>query len=266
MTRIDTCFAQLKANNKKALIPYIMAGDPKPEVTVSLMHTLVEKGADVIELGLPFSDPMADGPTVSLAGERALAGGTRTSNVLEMVAEFRKTNSTTPIVLMGYLNPIEFMGYDVFAKRAQQAGVDGVLMVDLPPEEAEDFSKLLQSHDMNAIFLISPTTTNDRIDSVITSGSGYLYYVSLKGVTGSGALDTDEVNRRIQTIKAKTDIPVCVGFGIKDGVSAKACAEVSDGVVVGSVLVQNFADGNDVDKAVTAVSDKMRELREAIDG
>lgn len=264
-TRIDSCLAQLKQDNKKALIPYVMAGDPNPETTVSLLHTLVEQGADIIELGLPFSDPMADGPTISLAAERALAAGTSTSHAIKMVAEFRKTNTTTPIVLMGYLNPIEFMGYENFAKTAQAAGVDGVLMVDLPPEEAGEFSELLKAHDMNAIFLLSPTTTDKRTESVLASGSGYIYYVSLKGVTGSGALDTAEVSAKIQQIKSRTDLPVCVGFGIRDAASAKACAKESDGVIVGSELVKQFADDTPVDVAVQHISDKITELRTALD-
>lgn len=264
-TRIDTCFAQLKQQNKKALIPYVMAGDPNPETTLTLLHTLVEHGADVIELGLPFSDPMADGPTISLAAERALAAGTSTSQAMQMVAEFRKTNTTTPIVLMGYLNPIEFMGYENFAKKAQAVGVDGVLMVDLPPEEAGEFSALLKAHDMNAIFLLSPTTTEKRTASVLASGSGYLYYVSLKGVTGSAALDTDEVAAKITQIKSGTDLPVCVGFGIRDGASAKACAQPSDGVIVGSELVKQFADNAPVDTALNNIADKMTELRAALD-
>lgn len=263
-TRIESCFAQLKSQHKKALIPYVMAGDPNPETTVNLLHSLVENGADMIELGLPFSDPMADGPTVALAAERALAAGTSTSQALDMVAEFRKTNANTPIILMGYLNPLEFMGYEAFTKKAQAAGVDGVLMVDLPPEEAQDFSALLNAHDMNAIFLISPTTTPQRTQSVLAAGSGYLYYVSLKGVTGSAALNTAEVAEKITHIKTQTKLPVCVGFGIRDAVSAKACASVSDGIIVGSELVKNFAAHTPA-VAMQHISEKMQELRQAID-
>lgn len=272
-TRIQTTFANLKQQNKKALIPYIMAGDPNPSVTVDLMHKLVAHGADIIELGLPFSDPMADGQIIAHAGERALAGGTSTLAAIDMVKEFRKTNTITPILVMGYLNPIEIIGYDKFADICADAGVDAILMVDLPPHEADDFPSKLQArtdNPINQIFLLSPTTTDDRRTKVIKECSGFIYYVSVKGVTGSSALNVDEVKNQIQAIKAETDIPVCVGFGIRDGVSAKALSAVADGVIVGSELVKNFADVGDdqakIDKAIEQVLAKMDELRSAIDG
>ncbi|OOR87211.1 tryptophan synthase subunit alpha [Moraxella caviae] len=272
-SRIEKTLANLKSQNKKALIPYIMAGDPTPSVTVPLLHKLVAHGADVIELGLPFSDPMADGQTIALADERALAGGTSTRQAIEMIKEFRKTNTTTPVLVMGYLNPVEMLGYDKFAALCKDAGIDGVLLVDLPPQEAGDFPKALQADDtnpINQIFLLSPTTTDERTDSVIKNCSGFIYYVSVKGVTGAASLDVDEVNAQIARIKAKTDIPVCVGFGIKDGKSAKALASVADGVIVGSELVKNFAEcGTDEQKITQAVDRllaKMDELRAAIDG
>ncbi|MDO4895794.1 MAG: tryptophan synthase subunit alpha [Moraxella sp.] len=274
MTRISQTFATLKQQNKKALIPYIMAGDPNPSVTVDLMHELVAHGADIIEIGLPFSDPMADGAVISLAGERALNAGTSTTQAVKMVGEFRKTNQSTPVLLMGYLNPIEIIGYDEFLKLCQANGVDGLLMVDLPPHEVAnnetgDFTKALAKHDINQIFLLAPTTEPTRRKAVLEHGSGFIYYVSVKGVTGSNALDTDDVGKHVRAIKADTDLPVCVGFGIRDGDSAKAVATFADGVIVGSELVKNFADvGNDNDKiqnAIDKVLAKMDELRVAID-
>ena len=275
MTRIQETFATLKQQNKKALIPYIMAGDPAPSVTVELMHRLVAHGADVIEIGLPFSDPMADGQTIALAGERALAGGTSTRQAIDMVGEFRKTNTTTPVLLMGYLNPIEIIGYGEFLKLCQANGVDGLLMVDLPPNEVAnnetgDFAKALAEHDINQIFLLAPTTEPTRRKAVLEHGSGFIYYVSVKGVTGSNALDTDDVGKQVGVIKEDTDLPVCVGFGIRDGESAKAVAKFADGVIVGSELVKNFAgvaadDQAAIDQARANLLAKMDELRAAID-
>ncbi|OOS24334.1 tryptophan synthase subunit alpha [Moraxella porci DSM 25326] len=271
-TRIETTFENLKAQNKKALIPYIMAGDPHPLVTVGLMHKLVAHGADVIEVGLPFSDPMADGPVIAHAAERALAAGTSTRDAIEMVREFRKTNTTTPVLVMGYLNPVEIIGYDAFSDLCADAGVDAILMVDLPPKEAGDFPKKLTArtdNPMNQIFLLSPTTEAARRAKVIEDCSGFIYYVSLKGVTGSASLDVAAVSEQVQKIKAETDIPVCVGFGIRDGASAKALGAVADGVIVGSELVKNFAniDASD-EQAVAAAIDqllaKMDELKSAL--
>ena len=271
-TRIETTFESLKAQNKKALIPYIMAGDPYPLVTVDLMHKLVAHGADIIEVGLPFSDPMADGPVIAHAAERALAAGTSTRDAIEMVREFRKTNTTTPVLVMGYLNPVEIIGYDAFSDLCADAGVDAILMVDLPPKEAGDFPKQLTArtdNPMNQIFLLSPTTEAARRAKVIEDCSGFIYYVSLKGVTGSASLDVAAVSEQAQKIKAETDIPVCVGFGIRDGASAKALGAVADGVIVGSELVKNFAniDASD-EQAVAAAIDqllaKMDELKSAL--
>lgn len=268
-TRIETTFAQLKAQGKKALIPYVMAGDPNPTVTVDLLHDLVAHGADIIEVGLPFSDPMADGETIALAGERALAGGTSTRQAIDMVKEFRKTNTTTPVLVMGYLNPIEIIGYDNFIKLCHDAGIDGILMVDLPPQEAGGFTQQLAASSMNEIFLLAPTTLPERRQQVLKQGSGFIYYVSVKGVTGSASLDTQDVGEHVKAIKADTDLPVCVGFGIRDGDSAKAIGQYADGVIVGSELVKNFANvGSDSDKIATARANilaKMDELRQAID-
>ncbi|WP_019672893.1 tryptophan synthase subunit alpha [Psychrobacter lutiphocae] len=271
MTRIESAFKNLKQQNKKALIPYVMAGDPSPDSFVGLLHGLVEHGADMIEVGLPFSDPMADGPTVALAGERALAGGTSTFNAIAMVKKFRENNTTTPIILMGYLNPVEIIGYDKFISICQDAGVDGVLIVDLPPAESGDFVQRLAEHDMNEIFLLAPTTLPERRKQVMTYCGGYIYYVSLKGVTGSASLDTTAVGEQVQAIKQETDLPICVGFGIRDSQSAAAIGRYADGVIVGSELVKNFAgldsqsSPDQVAAAQAKVMSKMDELRQALD-
>lgn len=268
-TRIETTFAALKQQNKKALIPYIMAGDPNPNVTVELLHDLVAHGADIIEVGLPFSDPMADGETIALAGERALAGGTSTRQALAIVKQFRATNQHTPVLVMGYLNPVEILGYDNFIALCQEAGVDGVLMVDLPPQEAGSFTQKLANSQMNEIFLLAPTTLPQRRQQVLQHGGGFIYYVSVKGVTGSKALDTAEVGTQVQQIKAQTALPVCVGFGIRDGESAKAIGQYADGVIVGSELVRQFADVDDNADQIAAAKQrvlaKMDELRQALD-
>lgn len=269
MTLIEQTFAKLKQQNKKALIPYIMAGDPSPDVTVKLMHTLVAHGADIIEIGLPFSDPMADGQVISQAGERALAQGTSTKAAIAMVGEFRKTNQTTPVLLMGYLNPVEMIGYDSFVGLCSDAKVDGVLLVDMPVGASDGWADKLKQHAINQIFLLAPTTNATRRQAILQKGSGFIYYVSLKGVTGASSLDTEAVATQVTAIKADTDLPVCVGFGIRDGKSAQAVARFADGVIVGSELVRHFADvGDDKDKlerAIQAISDKMDELRVAID-
>ncbi|WP_049237427.1 tryptophan synthase subunit alpha [Moraxella canis] len=271
-TRIELTFEALRQAGKKALIPYIMAGDPRPDVTVDLMHKLVEHGADIIEVGLPFSDPMADGPVIAHAAERALAAGVSTRDALNMVAKFREHDQTTPVLVMGYLNPVEIIGYDNFAKMCADAGVDAILMVDLPPSEAGSYPKALTErtdHPINQIFLLSPTTEPDRRAKVIENCSGFIYYVSLKGVTGSGALDVDEVRKQVAQVKSETDIPVCVGFGIRDGASVKALGAVADGVIVGSELVKNFADCDNDDQKITQAKAKllakMDELRQALD-
>lgn len=270
-TRIDSTFAKLQQRGRKALIPYVMAGDPVPAVTVDLMHELVAHGADMIELGLPFSDPMADGPTIALAAERALAAGTSTRAAIDMVAQFRERDSDTPIILMGYLNPVEIIGYQCFIDLCIQAGVDGILMVDLPPAEAVNFTQQLAQHAINEIFLLAPTTLPERRRQVLSAGSGYIYYVSLKGVTGSASLDTEDVAQHLIAIKTETDVPVCVGFGIRDGKSAQAIAQHADGVIVGSELVRHFAEVSDTtDNTQMAAAKhkilaKMDELRAALD-
>ncbi|WP_455196516.1 tryptophan synthase subunit alpha [Kaarinaea lacus] len=240
MSRIKTCFETLKANNKKALIPYITAGDPDPGDTVPLAHALVQSGANIIELGVPFSDPMADGPVIQRASERALAHHVSLHQVLDMVREFRETDNETPIVLMGYLNPVEVMGYESFAKAAADAGVDGVLTVDMPPEEAEELGQALMNNGVDPIYLIAPTTSEERIQKICDAARGYVYYVSLKGVTGAATLNVESVAEKTRQIRAKTELPIGVGFGIKDASSAAAIAAVADAVVVGSALIQKI--------------------------
>ncbi|RZU46880.1 tryptophan synthase alpha chain [Fluviicoccus keumensis] len=266
MSRIKACFAALKQQNRKALIPYITAGDPHPDHTVGQLHALVEGGADILELGIPFSDPMADGPTITKAHERALVHHTSLKRVLAMVSEFRRKDDKTPVVLMGYLNPLEIMGYDAFAKAAAAAGVDGVLTVDLPPEESEILTASLKQNGLDPIFLLAPTTTPERIHHITAAASGYVYYVSLKGVTGSNTLDIDEVAERIAAIRQASDLPIGVGFGIKDAETAAAVARHADGVVVGSALVSRIAELQDVPEAIPGVlSGILRDLRQAMD-
>ena len=264
MSRIQTVFATLKSHNKKALIPYITAGDPHPNHTVNLMHTLVKTGADMIELGVPFSDPMADGPVIQRASERALVHKVGLTKVLQMVAEFRQIDTKTPIILMGYANPIEAMGTEKFTQLAKAAGIDGVITVDYPPEECKDFISQLQANDMDSIFLLSPTSDAARVDLIVNQASGFLYYVSLKGVTGSANLDIEEVKARVAEIRLKTNLPIGVGFGVKDSITAKNVAVFADAVVVGSRMVQAIENSND-DNLVENVSQLMMELRAAID-
>ena len=237
MSRIAGTFAALREQGRRALVPFVTAGDPEPSVTVPLMHAMVAAGANIVELGVPFSDPMADGPVIQRASERALAAGMSLERVLAIVAEFRRDDGQTPVVLMGYLNPFEVAGYEKFADAAAAAGVDGVLTVDLPPEEADGFRNALRSRDIDLIFLLAPNSGEERIKRICAQASGFVYYVSLKGVTGAGHLDTAEVETRVQDIKALTDLPVGVGFGIRDGETAARLAAVSDAVVVGSALI-----------------------------
>ena len=266
MSRIAATFAALKQRGRKALIPFITAGDPHPAMAVPLMHALVAGGADVIELGVPFSDPMADGPVIQRASERALAQGVTLSQVFYFVMEFRKINQATPVVLMGYANPIEAMGAERFADSAKTAGVDGVLVVDYPPEEAQPLVKLLDARGLDTIFLLSPTTRDARLTQVGKLGRGYLYYVSLKGVTGAGNIDTVEVAKRVRHIKQFTDLPVGVGFGIRDAESAKRVAQVADAVVIGSRLVQEIIDaGADAPARVQALLAGIRAAMDSID-
>lgn len=264
MSRIQTTFAKLKQSGKKALIPYITAGDPHPKFTVELLHALVKAGADMIELGVPFSDPMADGPVIQRASERALVHRVGLSKVLEMVKEFRSKDNETPIVLMGYANPIEAMGQEKFAERSSQAGVDGVLTVDYPPEECIDFVSALKKHNIDPIFLLSPTSEPSRVDLIVEQATGFVYYVSLKGVTGAQNLDIVEVSKKVAEIQAKTNLPIGVGFGVRDAETAKAVAKISDAVVVGSRMVQAIEQSNE-DNLVLNVTALMNELRQAID-
>jgi len=267
MNRIAACFERLKEQGRQALIPYITAGDPAPEATVPTMHAMVEAGADIIELGIPFSDPMADGPTIQLACERALKHGTRLLDVLEMVKTFREKDQETPVVLMGYLNPVEVLGYQSFAEKASAAGVDGALIVDLPPEEAEgEFDQVMKANGLDTIYLLAPTTEESRVEQVCKAGSGYLYYVSVKGVTGSAALDVQAVADKLDVVRKYTDLPIGVGFGIKDAESAKAVSSVADGVIVGSVLVNKIASLVAQQEEIPAqVSAIVAELRTAMD-
>jgi tryptophan synthase alpha chain len=240
MSRIGQTFTQLKTQGRKALIPFITAGDPAPVNTVPLMHALVAGGADILELGVPFSDPMADGPTIQRASERALKHGVGLRDVLGMVAAFRKTNANTPVVLMGYANPIEAMGWDGFCAAASAAGVDGVLTVDYPPEESGDFAAKCAAAGLDNIYLLAPTTPAARVEAVAKHARGFIYYVSLKGVTGAATIDMSEVAARLPAIRAATGLPVGVGFGIRDAETARQVAEVADAVVIGSRIVQEI--------------------------
>lgn len=264
MNRIAETFATLSTHNKKALIPFITAGDPNPAITVALMHQLVQSGSDVIELGVPFSDPMADGPTVQRSSERALKNQVSLHHVLEMVASFRQTDTQTPVVLMGYANPVEAMGYEAFAAKAKACGVDGVLTVDYPPEECDEWVNCLEKHDINAIFLLSPTTLNQRVQQVAKLAKGYIYYVSLKGVTGASHLDLGEVKKVLEQLRQSITIPIGVGFGIRDGATAKAVSELADAVVVGSRIIETIEQSTEAD-VLENVGNLVASLRQAID-
>ncbi|NBY18651.1 MAG: tryptophan synthase subunit alpha [Betaproteobacteria bacterium] len=262
--RISERFRQLRAAGKRALIPYAVAGHPTHDSTLATMHAMVDGGADIIELGVPFSDPMADGPVIQRATEAALANGTRLRDVLAAVTRFRQTDSQTPVVLMGYLNPIERMGTQAFAKAAEAAGVDGVLVVDLPPEEADELVPVWRTHGIDPIFLLAPTSTPDRIAAVAKAASGYVYYVSLNGVTGAALIDLDAVLARVEQIQAVTGLPVGVGFGIRDAATAKAIAARADAIVIGSKLIQIIEDGP-VAHAPARVTQFLSTIRQAID-
>jgi tryptophan synthase alpha chain len=264
MSRIDTTFQQLKANGRKALIPFVTAGDPHPSATVDLMLAMAEAGADVIELGVPFSDPMADGPVIQRAGERALKNGIGLRKVLAYVREFRARNENTPLVLMGYANPVERYGLDAFVADASAAGVDGVLIVDYPPEECAEFAAKLRAAHMDAIFLLAPTSTEARMAHVGQLASGYVYYVSLKGVTGAGHLNTAAVAEAVPRIRKYVSTPVGVGFGIRDGATARAVADVSDAVVIGSKLVE-LLERQPADNVALTGAAFIREIRAALD-
>jgi tryptophan synthase alpha chain len=242
MSRIDAAFQKVRAGKRAALIPFVTAGDPAPAQTVAVMHALVAGGADVIELGVPFSDPMADGPVIQRSSERALKHGVSLKDVLAYVAEFRRINDATPVVLMGYANPIERMGLQAFVKAAKSSGIDGVLIVDYPPEESAPWLEALEGSGIDPIFLLSPTSSDARIELVARVAKGYIYYVSLKGVTGAANIDTSDVEAMLKRIRSRTKVPVGVGFGIRDGATAKKVGEVADAVVIGSRIVQDLAD------------------------
>ena len=254
MSRIAARFTTLKAADKTALIPFITAGDPQPGITVELMHALVRAGADLIELGVPFSDPMADGPVIQRASERALEHHVSLHDVLGMVKAFREQDAETPVVLMGYLNPIEVMGYVAFAEQAVAAGIDGILVVDIPPEEGHELLRALHDRELDQIYLLAPTSTEDRIEQICRAAGGFVYYVSIKGVTGASHLDLNAVQERLRRIRAHTDLPVGVGFGIKDAATAAAVSRIADAVVVGSALVSR----------VEALAERPREIAAAL--
>jgi len=282
MSRIASTFTQLKAQGRKALIPFVTAGFPFADITPELMHAMVAGGADVIELGVPFSDPSADGPVIQQAGDKALAAGIGMAQVLDMVRSFRQQNTTTPVVLMGYANPVERYNQkhaatksvassapstsaaSPFVRDAAAAGVDGVLIVDYPPEECEEFAAELKAHGMDLIFLLAPTSTDARMQQVARIASGYVYYVSLKGVTGSGALDTGAVEAMLPRIRQHVSVPVGVGFGIRDAATAKAIGKVADAVVIGSKIIQ-LIDTQPRDQVAATAQTFLREIRTALD-
>lgn len=264
MSRIESTFEALKARGRKGLIPFITAGDPEPDRTVPLMHALVAGGADILELGVPFSDPMADGPTIQRASERALKFGVSLKDVLSMVAKFRQTNTITPVILMGYANPIEAMGGMTFCMAASQAGVDGVLIVDYPPEESANFAADCAVHGIDNIYLLAPTTPLARVERVAHHARGFIYYVSLKGVTGAATLDLAEVAARLPAIRAATGLPVGVGFGIRDAETARQVATVSDAVVIGSRIVQEI-EQSAPDNLLANVQNFVASIRTALD-
>jgi tryptophan synthase alpha chain len=271
MSRIAAAFQRLESGSgagrkkRSALIPFVTAGDPAPAQTVAVMHGLVAGGADVIELGVPFSDPMADGPVIQRSSERALKHGVSLEHVLQYVEEFRRKDDRTPVVLMGYANPIERMGTAAFVARAKQAGVDGVLIVDYPPEEAAEWLAALQGTGIDPIFLLSPTSSDARIDMVARVARGYIYYVSLKGVTGAANIDTSDVEAMLARIRKRTKVPVGVGFGIRDGATARRIGSVADAVVIGSRLVQELAEARP-EAAAERARAVLTEFRQALDG
>ncbi len=266
MSRIADVFADLRARGRTALIPFVTAGDPSPDFTLPMMHAMVEAGADIIELGVPFSDPMADGPVVQRASERALEHHVSLRDVIDMVRQFRRENSSTPVVLMGYLNPLEAMGYQAFAEQAAAAGVDGVLTVDIPPEEGATFVPAMQARGIDPIFLLAPTSHRARIERIVAAASGFIYYVSLKGVTGAANLSLDTVRDKIAEIRECTDLPVGVGFGIKDAAMAQAMARFADAVVVGSALVSRIeANSAEPARAMAEIQAVLAQMRAAMD-
>ncbi|BAO44216.1 tryptophan synthase subunit alpha [Thiolapillus brandeum] len=266
MSRITQRFNDLQSRGRTALIPFITAGDPHPDITVGLMHDLVEGGADLIELGVPFSDPMADGPVIQRASERALAHHVSLGDVMDMVKAFRQDDPDTPVILMGYLNPVEVMGYETFAQRAAEAGVDGALTVDVPPEEGHDLIQALRGQGLDAIYLAAPTSHRQRLEMIAEAATGFIYYVSLKGVTGSANLVLDDVARKLAEIRDVTNMPLGVGFGIKDAPMAAAMANIADAVVVGSALVSRVeANASKPDKIGAELKQLLQEMRTAMD-
>lgn len=267
MNRIERRFSELRRSGRKALIPFITAGDPSPDFTVETMHGLVEAGADLIELGVPFSDPMADGPVIQRASERALANKLNLRRVIDFVREFRVRDPETPVVLMGYLNPVECMGYREFVESAQSAGADGVLTVDMPPEEASELTGLLKEAQIAPIFLVAPNTSSERIRKVNEVGGGFLYYVSLKGVTGAEHLNLSDVEQKIRGIRENTTLPIGVGFGVKDAETAASIARIADAVVVGSALISRIESSLDQpeDEIRRRVTGLLHAMRVAVD-
>ncbi|WP_240098829.1 tryptophan synthase subunit alpha [Thermomonas flagellata] len=265
MTRLDDRLQALRAAGRKALVPFVTAGDPSPQATVPVLHALVAAGADVLELGVPFSDPMADGPVIQRSSERALARGVGLGAVLEMVRAFRVDDAATPVVLMGYLNPVEIRGAAAFAAEAAQAGVDGVLLVDLPPEEADEYRAAFAHHGLVLVSLAAPTTPQARLERLCAQAEGYLYYVSFAGVTGADRLDVAEAAAHLRQVRAMAGIPVFAGFGIRDAAGAAAMAAHADGVVVGSALVAALADSPDPQAAAERAGQFLRPLRAALD-
>ena len=270
MSRLVARFAELKANEKTALIPYVMTGDPSPEITLPLMHAMVTAGADIIELGAPFSDPMADGPVIQAAAERSLEHNTSLHDVFSVVNEFRKKDDKTPIVMMGYLNPIEVMGYESFAQQASACGIDGVITVDMPPIEADEYVPALRSQGLDPVFLLAPTSTVERIKKLADVASGFVYYVSLKGVTGAATLDVTSVEEKVAQIRQYLDLPIGVGFGIGDAESAAKVAGCSDAVVVGSAIVKKMTLNSGKTESersiiIKEISDILSDMRSALD-
>ena len=268
MSRIQSLFEGLRGEGRTALIPFITAGDPTVELTLELMHRMVAAGADLIELGVPFSDPIADGPVIQRATERALANGVSLRDVLDIVRRFRETNDQTPVVLMGYLNPIEVMGSEAFAQAAREAGMDGALIVDVPPEESHELVDAVKAQGLDLVYLLAPTSDASRIDAIAEVASGFVYYVSVKGVTGAGNLDVEEVRAKLEAIRARIELPVGVGFGIRDAAAAAQVARVADAVIVGSAIVgriEALAQEGQADRIPAVIGDFLGELRAAID-
>lgn len=266
MSRMSSMFEALKAENKTALVPYIMCGDPSLDNTLKLMHEMVKSGVNMIELGVPFSDPMADGPVIQAAAERVLVNHISLTDVINVVAKFRETDTTTPVILMGYLNPIEVMGYKEFAEKAGAAGVDGALTVDIPPEEGAEYTEILKAKGIDSIYLLAPTSDDDRISAIANVAGGFVYYVSLKGVTGAASLDVDSVVVKLSQIRQQISLPVGVGFGISDAETAAKISKVADAVVVGSAIVKRMAElGHEPEKMIESVVSLMTSMRQAMD-